>query len=151
MLCFVIVYECLNQLKEELRERSVWLAASTHPGEEGVVMEVHKELIRKTPRLLTIIVPRHPSRGFKIAKKFRALGLEVSLRSKKDPIKKNTDIYIADTIGELGLFYRLVDIVFIGKSLVNLGGQNVVEAAQLKNAILHVIRVYTHELSRTYF
>jgi 3-deoxy-D-manno-octulosonic-acid transferase len=127
----------LSTLKSILGTRPVWLAASTHPGEEEIITEVHQKLKTKHPGLLTIIVPRHPSRGKDILTSVKSITSAVSLRSKSDPIESNTDIYIADTMGELGLFFQLTEIVFMGKSLVPLGGQNPLEALRLECAVLH--------------
>ena len=86
---------------------------------------------------MSLIAPRHPDRGPEIAALLRAQGLVVGQRSAGDAIGPETDIYLADTMGELGLFYRLAGIAFIGKSLVPLGGQNPLEAARLDCAIVH--------------
>ncbi len=126
--------KAMSRLEPMLMGRPVWMAASTHPGEEEIILEVHKRIAREIPDLLTIIAPRHPSRGEEI--KALAKDLEVALRSKQQSIKDSTDIYIADTIGELGVFYRLVGIVFMGGSLVEHGGQNPLEAARLNTALL---------------
>ncbi|MDX2074274.1 MAG: 3-deoxy-D-manno-octulosonic acid transferase [Alphaproteobacteria bacterium] len=115
--------------------RRLWLAASTHAGEEEMVAKIHKELRGAHPNLLTVIVPRHPERGCDIARELQSSG-KVALRSKQEPITSDTAFYIADTLGELGLFYRLCDVVFMGGSLVAHGGQNPLEPAQLACAIL---------------
>lgn len=129
--------EELARFKEALGGRPVWLASSTHSGEEEIAATVHRQLKAKHPGLLSVIAPRHPDRGPEIAAQLRAQGLVVSQRSAGDAIGPETDVYLADTMGELGLFYRLVGIVFIGKSLVPLGGQNPLEAARLDCAIVH--------------
>lgn len=121
----------LEQLKEQIAGRRTWLAASTHPGEEQMLCKVHSLLKIDYPDLLTIIVPRHPQRGSDIAIEVNSSGLSAALRSKAGYISPQTDIYIADTLGELGLFYRLTGIAFIGGSLVRHGGQNMLEAAKL--------------------
>jgi 3-deoxy-D-manno-octulosonic-acid transferase len=117
--------------------RPVWGAVSTHDGEEEIVIATHAELAQSIPGLLTIIIPRHPSRGERIADLARARGLNFGLRSRGAEPWRETDIYIADTIGELGLFLRAVSLVFMGKSLVAEGGQNPIEPAKLGCAILH--------------
>jgi len=129
--------EELASFKEVLGDRPVWLASNTHSGEEEIAATVHRQLKAKHPGLLSMIAPRHPDRGPKIAAQFRAQGLVVGQRSAGDAIGPETDVYLADTMGELGLFYRLVGIAFIGKSLVPLGGQNPLEAARLDCAIIH--------------
>lgn len=127
----------LDQLRLECTGRLLWLAASTHPGEEEFAGEVHKALAPRHPGLLTLIAPRHPQRGAAIAQALEAQGLRVARRSLGEPISRLTDIYLADTMGELGLFYRLAPIVFVGGSLVPHGGQNPFEAARLGAAVLY--------------
>ena len=126
----------LDFLRDHIGTRPCWLAASTHPGEEALVGGVHQALKTMYPNLITIIVPRHPDRGKAIAEALSALGLTVMRRSKGDAIVSKTDIYLADTLGELGLFFRLSPISFMGKSLVDLGGQNPLEPARLGSAVL---------------
>jgi len=99
----------------------IWLAASTHPGEEDIILAAHNLLLDRFPTLVTIIVPRHPERGAAFALPRRAL--------RQAPVPGTA--YIAATLGELGLFYRLVPFAFIGGSLVPLGGHNLAEAAAL--------------------
>lgn len=118
-------------------DRPCWLAASTHPGDEALVAEAHRLLQEKHPELLTIIVPRHPSRGDAISKELTQLGIQVSQRTKGQTIDPQDGIHIADTLGELGLFYRAVEIAFIGGTMGGHGGHNPLEAAQLDCAILH--------------
>ena len=125
----------LEKLKQATKGRSLWLAASTHPGEEKMLAKTHELLSSAHKKLLTIIVPRHPNRGPAIADEL-GKHYNVALRSADQPITKETNIYIADTLGELGLFYRLCDVVFMGGSLVTHGGQNPLEPARLSCAIL---------------
>jgi 3-deoxy-D-manno-octulosonic-acid transferase len=132
----------LERLMAVTRGRPVIVAASTHPGEEEILGEMHRELARYFPQLLTVIVPRHPSRGEAIARTIAASGLHVSLRSHEDLPTATSDIYVADTMGELGLFYRLAPIVFMGGSLVEHGGQNPIEAIKLGAAIVHGPHVF---------
>ncbi|MFZ0694113.1 MAG: 3-deoxy-D-manno-octulosonic acid transferase [Alphaproteobacteria bacterium] len=127
----------LTRLSALTGTRPRWLASSTHAGEEDIVGRVHKKLESGLPQLLTIIVPRHPGRGNAIAESLRAQGLPVAQRSRGATLDSNTAIYIADTMGELGLFYRLCPIAFIGGSLIPHGGHNLIEPAQLGCAILH--------------
>jgi 3-deoxy-D-manno-octulosonic-acid transferase len=126
----------LAQLRSDLGERPLWLAASVHPGEEEVAGEVHRRLEKNWPRILTIVVPRHPVRGEEFAKRLAARGLNVALRSAGGQVTPETQVYIADTMGEIGLFYRLTRIVFIGGSLIPHGGQNPLEPARLDCALL---------------
>jgi len=118
-------------------DRPIWLAASTHDGEDAIVATAHRRLRATRPKLLTIIVPRHPERGAAIAAELAADGYAVARRSRDAPVKPATEIYIADTLGELGLFYRLAEIAFVGGSLVPTGGHNLLEPARLGCALLH--------------
>ncbi|MGH7117517.1 MAG: 3-deoxy-D-manno-octulosonic acid transferase [Acetobacteraceae bacterium] len=122
----------LDRLSAIIGDRPRWLAASTHPGEEAISAAVHRRLAPEFTGLVTIIAPRHPQRGREVAAairdsrpKRRALG--------EDPPPGG--IWIADTLGELGLLYRLAPVTFIGKSLTRHGGQNPLEAARLGAAI----------------
>jgi 3-deoxy-D-manno-octulosonic-acid transferase len=127
----------LRQFKTAVGTRPVIAAASTHPGEEAAVISAHRALRATTPSLLTVIAPRHPARGAGIAESAAALGLTVGLRSRGEQPKRGVDIYVADTLGELGLIYRAAPIVFMGGSLVSRGGQNPIEAIRLGAAVLH--------------
>jgi 3-deoxy-D-manno-octulosonic-acid transferase len=111
--------------------------ASTHPGEEAALIDVHRRLKHSFPGLLTILAPRHPERGPGICEIARVAGLNFVQRSTGQLPDRDTEIYIADTLGEMGLVYRLAPIVFVGGSLVHHGGQNPIEAAKLGAAILH--------------
>jgi 3-deoxy-D-manno-octulosonic-acid transferase len=117
--------------------RPRWLAASTHEGEEDMAADAHTLLRRRFPELLTVIAPRHPARGADIAESLIRRGLRVSRRSESQPIDSRTDIYLADTLGELGLLYRIAGLAFIGGSMGGAGGHNPLEAALLDCAILH--------------
>ncbi len=124
--------ECAR-LRALLDGRPVWLAASTHPGEDAMVRDVHRALERRHPGLLTIIVPRHPERGVSIAA--LCAGLTATRRAAPADPPDRAGIYLADTLGELGLWYRLAPTAFVGGSLVPHGGQNPLEAARLGCAI----------------
>ena len=126
-----------KRLKEIIGKRPVIAAASTHPGEETAIIAAHRRLRAKFPTLLTVIVPRHPARGESIAEIAKAAGLAVALRSRRAQPMPDIGIYIADTLGELGLIYRLAPIVFMGGSLASHGGQNPIEAVRLGAAVLH--------------
>jgi 3-deoxy-D-manno-octulosonic-acid transferase len=127
----------LAELRRQIGVRSLWLAASTHAGEEGIAAAAHRRLAEAHPDLLTVIAPRHPVRGPAIAEQLRAAGLRVTRRAAGEAIAADTEIYLADTLGELGLFFRLAGIAFIGGSLVGKGGHNPFEAARLDCAVLH--------------
>lgn len=109
----------------------VWLAASTHPGEEEIIWGVHQALVGAWPELVTIIVPRHPERGKEVA----ALCADAPRRSVgQSPCAGR--VYVADTLGELGLFCRVAAFVFMGNSLVGFGGHNLIEPARLGKAVI---------------
>ena len=132
----------LEKLMAVTRGRPIVLAASTHPGEEELLADAHRTLAGYFPQLLTVIVPRHPDRGELVARTIGATGLNVALRSREELPTAVTDIYVADTMGELGLFYRLAPIVFMGGSLVEHGGQNPIEAVKLGASIVHGPHVF---------
>src|SRR6202034_784961 len=106
------------------------------------LLDAHRTLAGFFPSLLTVIVPRHPGRGETIARAVTASGLHVSQRSREELPTAATDIYVADTMGELGLFYRLAPIVFMGGSLVEHGGQNPIEAVKLGASVVHGPHVF---------
>jgi 3-deoxy-D-manno-octulosonic-acid transferase len=124
-------------LRRQIGSRALWLAASTHEGEEEIAASAHCRLAAEHPGLLTVIAPRHPARGNAVAAMLAGRGLRVARRSCGDPVTGETQIYLADTIGELGLFYTLAGIAFIGGSLARKGGHNPFEAARLDCAVLH--------------
>lgn len=127
----------LASLRALCGARPRWLAASTHPGEEEIVAAVHRQVASHMPSLLTLIVPRHPERGGAIAALLARQGLRVARRGQSAPLTAETEIYLADSLGELGLFYRLAGLAFLGGSLVARGGHNPLEPARLDCAILH--------------
>jgi len=126
----------LERLRQAVAHRTVWLAASTHAGEEALIADIHQTLRKTYSNLLTIIVPRHAHRGAAVAQELHGLRLHICCRSKQELPDANTDIYLADTMGELGIFYRLCQVVVIGGSLLPIGGHNPIEPAQLGCAIL---------------
>jgi 3-deoxy-D-manno-octulosonic-acid transferase len=132
----------LERLMTVTRGRPVIVAASTHPGEEEILVEAHRALAKFFPSLLTVVVPRHPARGAAIAQMIESAGLHPALRSREDMPTATVDIYVGDTMGELGLFYRLAPIVFMGGSLVPHGGQNPIEAVKLGASIVHGPHVF---------
>jgi 3-deoxy-D-manno-octulosonic-acid transferase len=129
--------EELAVLQSRIGDRPVWIAASTHPGEEEIAAAAHIRVAREHSRLLTIIAPRHPARGAMIAEMLRKEGLKIARRSCGEGLAADTEIYLADTLGELGLMFRVTEIVFIGGSLGAKGGHNPFEAARLGCAVLH--------------
>lgn len=120
-----------------LAGRPTWIAASTHPGEERLIAEAHTIVRKSSPTALAIIVPRHPDRGPTIEADLGDFDHRVARRAGGESISAETDIYVADTLGELGLFYRVVDAVFMGGTLVPHGGQNLLEPAALGRPVLY--------------
>ena len=132
----------LQLLKAATRGRPIVIAASTHPGEDEIIIATHRELKNYFPKLLTVIVPRHSARGEAIAALISASGATVALRSRNEMPDDKTGFYVGDTMGEMGLFYRLSPVVVMGGSLVPHGGQNPIEAIKLGAAIAHGPHVF---------
>jgi 3-deoxy-D-manno-octulosonic-acid transferase len=122
----------LREMRQAIAGPS-WLAASTHPGEEEIVIAAHRLLATRMPEVVTIIAPRHPARGAAVAA--LAEGLPVAQRS-LGQLPAPGGVYVADTLGELGLFYRLSPCALVGGSLVAIGGHNMTEPARLGTAVL---------------
>jgi len=138
----------LASLTEAIGDRPLFLAASTHPGEDAVIAAAHALIRRDITGLLTMIVPRHPERGSSIAASLGELGLKTQLRTRTPAPDADTDIYVADTIGELGTFYALSPIAFIGGSLVEHGGQNPIEA--IRHGACVLTGPFTHNFRDAY-
>lgn len=130
-----------NELKASFAVRPTWAAVSTHEGEEEIAGKVHLALKKRYPSIATILVPRHPDRAEAIAEQLTAKGLKVARRSKGEVPDAGTDIYLGDTIGEMGLYLRLTEIAFVGRSLSGQGGQNPIEPAMLDTAVLSGMNV----------
>ncbi|WP_420959554.1 lipid IV(A) 3-deoxy-D-manno-octulosonic acid transferase [Brucella sp. IR073] len=128
--------EMVAALQSQIGKRKTWAAISTHEGEEEIAVEVHEMLNTRHKDLITIIVPRHPDRADALEAMMTARGLHVARRSRNDAITPETNIFLGDTIGEMGLYLRLTEIAFVGKSLTGEGGQNPLEPAMLGTAIL---------------
>ncbi|ESQ77986.1 3-deoxy-D-manno-octulosonic acid transferase [Asticcacaulis sp. YBE204] len=123
-------------LEEQIMGRTVILAASTHPTEENYIASALEGVLRETGALL-IVAPRHPVRAESIRFDFEALGFKVAQRSKLDSLSEATHIYLADTLGELGVFFRLADMVIMAGSFSEkIGGHNPLEAARLGKAVI---------------
>lgn len=127
----------LTELTGRIGARPVWAAVSTHQGEAEIIAAAHLALRSRFPSLLTIIAPRHPQRGDAVAQMLGRKGLRAARRSRAETVTADTEIYVADTLGEIGLIYRVSALAFIGRSLAAKGGQNPIEAAKLGCAILH--------------
>ncbi len=126
----------LNGLRRQIGPRPTWAAVSTHDGEEAMAAEVHIMLRQRHPGIMSIIVPRHPDRAVALAVQFAAMGLKVVRRSTGERVLSDTDILLGDTIGEMGLYLRLTEIAFVGRSMTSEGGQNPLEPAMLDTAVL---------------
>nr|WP_306141007.1 3-deoxy-D-manno-octulosonic acid transferase [Roseibium sp. MMSF_3412] len=126
----------LSVLKSQIGDRAIWLAALTHPGEDEIVFEAHDRLRQEYPDLLLVLVPRHPARAPEIAQAAGERGLNLAARSSADPVDPGTDVFLGDTLGEMGLFYRLAPVTFLGGSFVDVGGHNPVEAALAGSALI---------------
>ncbi len=127
--------DALARLADAVAGRPVLLAASTHPGEEALVLAARERLARERPELLLVLVPRHPERGPEVAALAAGAGA-VAVRSRAELPGPKTAVYVADTLGELGLFYRLAPVVVLGGSFAPVGGHNPYEPARLDCAIL---------------
>lgn len=125
------------RLAQAIGDRPVWVAASTHPGEEALAVEAHRLARARLPRLLTVIAPRHPDRGDALRHDFAEQGLAVASRSRGEWPGPHTDVHLMDTIGEMGLVYGAAPIAFVGGSIAPRGGQNPIEPARLGVAVLH--------------
>ena len=120
----------------QIADRPVWLAALTHPGEEDIVLQAHRELAGEFPNLLLVLVPRHPARADDVAELVQQSGFNLARRSCNDQIAADVDVFLGDTLGEMGLFYRLAPVAFLGGSFNEAGGHNPVEAALLGSALV---------------
>ncbi len=126
----------LGRIRYQMQDRPRWIAASTHPGEEQLALEVHRLLAPRFPGLITVIAPRHPERGAAIAAEISAKAPDLQLtRRFLGEAPPPGGIWLGDTLGELGLFYRAINIVFIGRSFTVGGGQNPMEPARLGCAV----------------
>ena len=108
--------------------RFVWIIASTHKDEEAIFLALYKQIKLKIPELLLLIVPRHPERFSDVQQLCSQQQLDVVLRTSGEPMLESTDVYLADTMGELKLLYAAADVAFVGGSMVSVGGHNILEA-----------------------
>lgn len=126
----------LEEIQKQISNRPLWCVSSTHNDEELKIGKFLKRVNEKVPELMTVIAPRHPNRGIEIQEQLNDLGFKTALRSKGEKISEDTDIYIADTIGEMGIWYEMSPIVFIGGSLIPHGGQNFIEPSRFRDAVI---------------
>jgi 3-deoxy-D-manno-octulosonic-acid transferase len=127
----------LADLRQQIGGRPTFVAASTHPGEETAIIAAYLDLKQSGTSILTVLAPRHPERGDAVAELVKNAGLVLGRRSRGDRIRKETEIYLVDTIGEMGMWYRTADVAFLGGSIVSRGGQNPIEPAKLMVPIVH--------------
>lgn len=135
-----------NQLEQQIAERPVWQYASTHSGEEELAVTVHTSLKRQFPDILTVIIPRHPDRGAEIKGLMETSGLVAARRSAGDRVTTGTDVYIADTMGEMGIFFDLIPLTVIGGSFVVHGGHNPIEPGQFGNMVMYGPHMFNFKL-----
>ncbi|MFC4215678.1 3-deoxy-D-manno-octulosonic acid transferase [Pseudophaeobacter arcticus] len=128
--------DLLAEMRAALAGRALWIASSTHKGEEETVLDAHKALLQDHPDLCLLLVPRHPERADEIGSKITQAGLTYAQRSTGAALTPDTQVYLADTLGELGTWYALSPIVFLGGSLLPIGGHNPFEVAQAGAAVL---------------
>jgi 3-deoxy-D-manno-octulosonic-acid transferase len=137
----IIIEDEIRQKGEVISEhfaknRLIWIAASTHQDDEKEIIEAYVELKRKYPQLLLIVVPRHPERFQITTQSFRNKGFNTQLRSECNLCDKDADVFVVDTMGEMLEFYAASDIAFVGGSIANIGGHNVLEAAIFELPVL---------------
>ena len=127
----------ISAVEQAVSGRPVWLAASTHPGDEDLVLEVHRELAQVHPDILTMIALRHPNRLEEVVGAPANQDLTFDWRSRDHVPAPETSVFVVDTVGEMGLFYHLIPIVLVCGSFSDRGGHNPIEPAMLGCAILH--------------
>ncbi|MGR3676988.1 MAG: 3-deoxy-D-manno-octulosonic acid transferase [Paracoccaceae bacterium] len=138
----------LKELRDQITDRPVWIASSTHDGEEETILKAHKAVLQDYPDALLVLAPRHPERAGTVQNLISDAGLTSARRSEKAKFTTKTQVYLADTLGELGLWYALSPMVFLAGSLLPIGGHNPFEPARSGCAIL--TGPGTHNFSETY-
>ncbi|MBE1298011.1 MAG: 3-deoxy-D-manno-octulosonic acid transferase [Rhodobacteraceae bacterium] len=126
----------LEPLRQAIEDRPVWIASSTHEGEEETVLKAHKTLLQRHPGLCLVLIPRHPERADEVSALIEAANLISARRSAGAALTPKTQVYLADTLGELGTFYALSPIVFLGGSFLPIGGHNPFEVASAGAAVI---------------
>ncbi len=122
--------------EQQLSGRPVWIAASTHEGEEQIVLAAHRRVLASHPRAILILVPRHPERFDRVAQQIRAQKLRFARRSLYEELGADDGIYLADTLGELIGLYAAADVAFVAGSLVPIGGHSLLEPAAVGTAMV---------------
>ncbi|KIC42059.1 3-deoxy-D-manno-octulosonic acid transferase [Ruegeria sp. ANG-R] len=128
--------ETLTDIGTQIANRPLWIASSTHTGEEDIVLQAHRQLLQRWPDLLLLLIPRHPERRGEVLNLTNDAGMSTAQRSTGQPITPDTQVYVADTLGETGTWYALCPIVFLGGSLKEIGGHNPFEPAQAGAAVI---------------
>ena len=122
--------------RQNAAHRPVWVAASTHEGEEEIVLDAHRRLLGRLPDALLILVPRHPHRFDAVRELLAKRGEAFLSRSSGEPVTTTAKILLGDTMGELMMFYAAADAAFVAGSLVPIGGHNLLEPASLGRPVL---------------
>ena len=130
------IQEQAEALRQSWQQRPVWIAASTHEGEDELLLAAHQQLLKVYPDALLLLVPRHPQRFDAVADCIKAAGCSFSRRSREEPVYQQTQVYLCDTLGEMLLLYAAADLAFVAGSLVPIGGHNLLEPAALKTPII---------------
>lgn len=130
------VKQAAANLKDTFAGRPVWIAASTHPGEDEPVLAAHQAILAQRPDALLVLVPRHPERFDSVAALILAQKLTLARRSREDAVQPDTQVYLADTMGELLMLFGVADLAFVGGSLVPVGGHNLLEPAAWEKPVL---------------
>ena len=127
----------LKAFKKAAARRTIWCAASTHAGEDEIMLAAHKVLLETNKRALLILAPRHPERGDDITALINAMGLSYAARSKGEMPSREMQVYLMDSIGDMGLAYRLSKLTFVcGSTIAGLSGHNPLEPARLGSAVM---------------
>jgi 3-deoxy-D-manno-octulosonic-acid transferase len=132
--------------REYLAGRPVWIAASTHRGEELLIVQAHQQVLQQFPDAVLILVPRHPERFAEVYALCVNAGLQTAQRSQQQAIVTTTQVYLGDTMGELVALYAASDVVFVGGSLVPVGGHNFLEPAALSKPLLSGHELYNFQV-----
>jgi 3-deoxy-D-manno-octulosonic-acid transferase len=131
------LYSQASMIKEMWgKKRPIWIAASTHEGEDELLLDAHKSVLTSIPNAILMLVPRHPERFNRVAQLIIQQGFNLIRRSEQRPCNVNTQVILGDSMGELTMLFATVDVAFIGGSLTPHGGHNVLEAAALKKPII---------------
>lgn len=143
--------EINERLRKQVREteqalnltaRPVWIAGSTHEGEEKMLLEAHQRLLEKHPELVLILVPRHPERFHQVEELIKSLKIPYQLRTQKQPLEADTQVLLGNTMGEMMLLYGLAQIAFVGGSLVKHGGHNPLEPIAFELPVISGIHTF---------